>query len=1220
MSVPQGQRITTAPAARAHRQARTRAHARRTPRALLRHALVCVCLALWPADARGPRPASASLSTGAHAAHASSAATAHARGADATRNAPTSHSRAASSNHARGGCDERARAALAEGERLRAEWKAESLRAAAGKFEEARACFARARDHAAEADALRRRGDIHYDLTELRRALADYERARRLCRALSDRRCESELQARLAFVFAHLSRNKEAAAAAGAAVALAEGSGDAELEMRALGALGHACYYRGESPEARVQLERARTLARPEHDPNARAQIHLDLGYLRVGEGDAQGALSLMREALALWEAAGHARGRAQAQRAVGLVLGYAGEVGRAIEVQRESLRVAREMGDREGEAVSENNLGFLYERLGRHEDALEMYLHALADYAAVGNASGHAFTSQYVGDCYAALGDERGARANYEAGLAASRRLDDPVLEAYALNNLGVLDQSDGRGRAALSKFRRALATFERVRETRWQAFALVNAGYALETLGDGAGARAAYEQALGLMRSAGDGAGELLARHSLARSLADAGRLEEARAQIENSLGLVELLRAKVIGRELRTSYFATVHRHYELYVDVLMRLSRASASEESAALALRASERSRARALLETLAEVRDGISQGVEPALVERQESLRRRLDAAAWRLAQLRAAGRVAGEIAAAESEWRALVSEQERLKEELRARSPRYAALTEPPPTGLAEIRQLLDDETALVEFSLGERRSYVWGVTRDSFEFAELPPRAEIEGEVRALRELLTAHQRDPQKEDDEDYWRQFRRRAAEADAAYWPRAAAFSRTLLAPVAAALRKKRILLVCDGPLNLIPFDALPKPEGIGSGGWGLEQKDSLHQERGDDGRHDAHAHGVDQSASSPRPPTPDPQPPAPALRPLLLDHEIVNLPSAATLAAIRREAEGRTRPPGAVAVLADPVFERDDPRLARASAPGPEGADDVRVGGAGRAGASPFRAASAGRSARGRVDAPPSVFGEVVRRLPASRAEAEAIMSVVPEGAGLRLLGFEATREAALSPALARYRVVHFATHGIFDERHPERSCVVLSLFDERGGARDGCLGLRDIYNLSLPVELVVLSACRTGLGQEVRGEGLVGLTRGFMYAGSSSVLASLWDVDDEATAELMREFYRGLLRENLTPAEALRAARLSMWRTKHWNAPYYWAAFTLRGEYRVQAQAGGRQASSASSSAWPRAGRRAAIVVAVSAALAAAGALYARGRLRRGRNSRRTA
>jgi CHAT domain-containing protein len=156
----------------------------------------------------------------------------------------------------------------------------------------------------------------------------------------------------------------------------------------------------------------------------------------------------------------------------------------------------------------------------------------------------------------------------------------------------------------------------------------------------------------------------------------------------------------------------------------------------------------------------------------------------------------------------------------------------------------------------------------------------------------------------------------------------------------------------------------------------------------------------------------------------------------------------------------------------------------------------------------------------------------------------------------------ATSPELSNYRVIHFATHGLLNNKHPEMSGLVFSLFDRKGEPLDGFLQLNDIYNLSLSADLVVLSACQTALGKEVKREGIVGLTRGFMYAGARGVMASLWKVEDEATAELMKLFYEGVLKQGLTPAAALRAAEVQMLSSGKWKSPFYWAGFTIYGEW----------------------------------------------------------
>jgi CHAT domain-containing protein len=195
--------------------------------------------------------------------------------------------------------------------------------------------------------------------------------------------------------------------------------------------------------------------------------------------------------------------------------------------------------------------------------------------------------------------------------------------------------------------------------------------------------------------------------------------------------------------------------------------------------------------------------------------------------------------------------------------------------------------------------------------------------------------------------------------------------------------------------------------------------------------------------------------------------------------------------------------------------------------------------------------------------GGGLTRLPFSRQEVNAVAAHAPASRLLKAVDFRASRATALSGALADYRVVHFATHGLLNSARPELSALVLSLVDETGRDQDGLLRLAEIYNLRLPAEVVVLSACQTALGKEIRGEGLIGLTRGFMHAGAARVVASLWPVDDLATAELMTRFYRGMLKEGRRPAAALRAAQLEMSRTSRWRAPYYWAGFVVQGEWR---------------------------------------------------------
>jgi CHAT domain-containing protein len=274
--------------------------------------------------------------------------------------------------------------------------------------------------------------------------------------------------------------------------------------------------------------------------------------------------------------------------------------------------------------------------------------------------------------------------------------------------------------------------------------------------------------------------------------------------------------------------------------------------------------------------------------------------------------------------------------------------------------------------------------------------------------------------------------------------------------------------------------------------------------------------------------------------PASPPRPLVADHEVVSAPSASVLVALR-QAPAPAPSGTTVAVVADPVFDPTDPR----------------VRGGSRAPAAPSTRAP------GLLRALDSLGGNGLSRLPFSRREADAVARLVPREGLLEATGFAASRSLVVDGGLAGRRIVHFATHGLLDSAHPDLSGLVLSLVDERGRPRDGFLRMADVYNLRLPADLVVLSACQTALGREIRGEGIVGLTRGFLYAGARAVVASLWEVDDESTSELMAHFYRAMLKDGRRPADALRAAQLDLARNPRWSAPFYWAGFVIQGDWR---------------------------------------------------------
>jgi CHAT domain-containing protein/Tfp pilus assembly protein PilF len=796
----------------------------------------------------------------------------------------------------------------------------------------------------------------------------------------------------------------------------------------------------------------------------------------------------------------------------LGLVAYSRGDFVQAEDYYRRDLAISQKLAPGSPRvSAALNNLGLLESVRGDLAKAEECHRQALAIRQKLAPGSLNVAGSlNNLGLVAQARGDLDKAEEYHRQALAILEKLAPGSLDmATGFGNLGSIAEDRGDFSKAEEHYRQALAIFNKLVPGGLEAAETEHhLGDMAQRGNDLVKAEAHYRQALEIRKKLApqsQGYAESLA--AMAGIMRGKGQPDAAGELFHQALDALEGQTARLGGSsEIRSSYRAKHAGYYSEYLDLLM-------SRKQPELAFEVLERSRARTLLETLSEARVDIRQGVDPLLLEQERLLGATIRAKTNRRIETAGSGHTQRD-ADANKEIDELLAQYGNIQGRIRTASPRYAALTQPRPLSTKAVQQqLLDAGTVLLEYALGPQRSYVFVLTPTTLEVFQLPKREEIETAAQRVYTLLTTRSRPAAGESN----RQRMARLTSAEAEYWTAAAQLSRMVIAPVAARIEGKRLLISGDGVLQYIPFAILPDPDSATSGA----------------------------DAASRRSP------------PLLAGHEIVNLPSASVLGALRREQATRgAGPRKAVAVLADPVFDKDDPRVlplnrsrrAADAAPRTEPAPEV--------GDRLLRSAAD-------VGLQTGNGSPTLPRLAFSRREAAAIMALTPEGLGLEAVDFQASRETALSPQLADYRIVHFATHGLLDSKHPELSGLVLSMVDERGSTRDGFLSLDDIYNLNLPADLVVLSACETGLGKEIAGEGLVGMTSGFMYAGARRVMASLWKVDDVATAELMAHFYRGVLKEGMTPAAALRQAQLQMWKQKPSAAPYHWGAFTLQGEWR---------------------------------------------------------
>jgi CHAT domain-containing protein len=984
-----------------------------------------------------------------------------------------------------------AEAAFATAEQDRVECKAEYFHRSIKKYNEALELWRATDNQPAQINTLKNIGDVHYILSDYKGGISYHKLAYSLSQSIHDDLWKTTALNDIGYAYIYLGDYQKAREHTNQALELSRQINYRDGEAQALNNLGEIQFSLSQMGEALDCFNQSLTIWQSRRNRQGQAQVLLNIGYVYGDLGEIHKSLDSYQKALTLWRTIGPNRGQARTLTAIGGAYNFLGNHQDALKHHQQALQILQDIGDRDGEAATLNGIGYLYDGLGDKRAALNYYDQSWRLFEAVGNLMGQGYTIYYIGNIHSFLGDKQKALECHRRGLQLARDLKDQRLEAHFLRKLGDSYCSVGKLSQGMLHYHLALNLSRITSDARGRAYAFNSLGQVHEALGQRKKALSYYQQALSTSREADELQEEVFAQYNIARVERDRGQLKQSRDHLEASLKIIEEVRNKVASQELRTSYFASIQNHYALYIDLLMRLHKQDPSLGLDAEAFLASERARARSLIELLAEARAQVRQGADPQLVERARNLQLQINAKAERKGRLLSANSPKDETEAVTKEIDGLIAEHRQVEDQIRLNSPRYAALTQLQPVSFQEIRQLLDDQTLLLEYQLGNERSYLWVITPGQFKCVELPNRATIEKAAVDVYKLLTTSHLNGQTSEQLEH-------------IYWQKAAKLSQMILGEVAGEIGHQRLLIVADEVLQYIPFQALPDP----------------------------------RMARSSQP------------RPLMIDHEIVNLPSASTLAVLRRENAQSKHWPKTIAVFADPVFQEDDVRLA----------DKLKT--QTERSLVSDNASSNTRSSSILRDIGQPGAGRDYRRLYSTRDEAEAIISVTDQRQRQVWTGFDANLTNAVNTDLSKYRIIHFATHGDLDTEHPELSAIVLSIFNSQGQKQEAHLRLHNIYNLNLPADLIVLSACETALGKEIKGEGLIGLTRGFMYAGAGRVMASLWKVEDKSTAELMRHFYKYLLKDNMAPAAALRLAQIEVRKQPDWRLPYHWAGFVLQGEW----------------------------------------------------------
>jgi len=817
-----------------------------------------------------------------------------------------------------------------------------------------------------------------------------------------------------------------------------------------------------------------------------------------------------------------------------------------ALEKWAQAVSFFREAGRAQGQADALCLIGSAHLELNRYEEALRSFGEAsdLADRSRLGDS----FARTLIGlsSTYAALGDSERAMANLEKALLVAEQASDGKSQMRVLNGMAALLLRESKFGEALSRVRQALAIASAsrdeagMRSSRYgigtalgkmgryaEALeqlrpALVSArkdndlpavvdalnaiGFCRLSLGDGAGALSVFEEGLSLAA-----AFDLNFPEKRVQALYGAGRVYEKRGdsaaaavRYRDAIEELETLRGSIGGAEYRVGFFEDKIAIFESLVDLLAAGDTDPRSEKILRdlavygrslpeAAFFFAESTRARSFLESLASAKQAsFRAGLPKEIVDRERNISSRLLSL-----QAGGSGRAPDERGGAFSRRRELAAVRAEMKafvERLRSEHPEYAAIRYPAPVAAGEVP--LRAGEILLAYKVHDHRSYLWILRRDApLSLLSIHAgRAELSEKIAAFREGLL--------------------RPGSTGNPWREKGLGLYNLLLAPALGGTSPgDRILIVPDGPLHLLPFEALTA--GTSSPAAGA-------------------AFAGDRN-------------------------EFAYYPSASILRLARSVRTERPAPPLPLFALGDPVYDRRDPRFAQRVALRP----DMR--------AAADRTAPDAGAARYRDIIVKSGF--LLPRLPETGEEVVSIARLFGYGEDsphIRI-GLDATKDALGKTDLGGYRYLHFATHGILSGEIPylREPAIVLTQVGEGGG--DGLLRASDVLGMNLRADLVALSACKTALGREVAGEGVVGLGRAFMLAGARAAVVSLWSVESESTTRLMISFYRHLT-EGKRAGEALRAAKREIREgaegmaagrvaASPLPAPFFWAPFILVGE-----------------------------------------------------------
>ena len=960
-------------------------------------------------------------------------------------------------------------------------------------------------------------GISYRNLGQFGKALEYFEQALAIDRGSGDRRAEGTDLHNIGMAYSDLSQYRNALEYYEQALAIDREIGDRGGEVKDLGNIGVVYWSLGQVGKGLEYCEQALAINREIGDRTGEANSLHNLGVVYADFGQYRKAMEYYEQALAIQRGIGDRSGEGKVLASIGLAYLYLGQYGKAQEYCGEALAIEREIGDRSGEGTDLTNIGVVYWNVGQYGKALEYFGQSLAIDREIGNRRGEGEVLASIGSVDSSLGRYEKALEYFEQALAINREIGNRAGEGKALINMGLAYWNLGRYEKALESFEQALAIEREIGDRSGEGAVLTNIGLGYRDLGQYGKARETLEASLAICNETG--APEMLwrAQRGLGEVEARLQAYFEAVSHYDQAIDTIESMRAGLTEKEVKTSFIEGKLFVYDDFIKLLQTLHGKDPSRGYDKKALEIFERKQGRTFLEEIGKSAANNFSGLpdevkatEAALSDEHAKTLSALVDERSKPAKSRSSERIQG----LEERLRRIKADQETLRKDIRTRYPDYYALKYPEPATLAELQQsVLEPGELMLVYGVMKELTCLWVIGKGEFRFFTIPAGEKgIEEKVAESTNAALAIPKAVERKESESAVKRIAQRSLKA----FEQSGRNLYDLLVPEEAremVAKAGTLYIIPTGALYTLPFETLLLSESPGTQGPHY----------------------------------------------LVQDHSIAYLSSASLLKTLREAGtRKKEKAPYPLLAFANPVYARAIPDASSQAPPSPPPAEKTSVTGG----------TSSISSMRGRAYL--DIMGGSFPELPDTEEEAREIKAIfeAPDKSRPLQLREAASRSNVLGlneeKKLKDYRFILFSCHGIApDEVDPlMQPALVLSLPDPKTG-KEEYLTMADALGLKLNADLVTLSACNTGRGKVQKGEGVMGLTRAFMYAGTPAISVTLWSVESGSARTLSTGLFSGL-KEGKGRAQALRDIKLSMLRGEKgdlYRHPFFWAPVVLFGD-----------------------------------------------------------